>query len=158
MATYTLYTAVRARVWSCCGLALSTVLATEGSLRTCSCKPAGQKRCMTSAQATPNGMKAHVALEEVGASYTVKALDLGKNEQKEAWYTSRINPNGEIAPLATLCFHAWSKQAHVPAHCRAHTCHDRPLGRRPACVREWQHLAGASCPTSPSSALSCSSS
>jgi len=47
---------------------------------------------------TPNGWKASIMLEEVGLPYTVRALDLGKLEQKQAWYL-RINPNGRIPAL-----------------------------------------------------------
>ena len=52
-------------------------------------------------QGTPNGMKAHVVLEEVGASYTVKTIDMGANEQKEPWYI-KVNPNGMC-----LAEHCW---------------------------------------------------
>lgn len=47
---------------------------------------------------TPNGWKVSVALEELGLPYTVRALDLGKNEQKEPWYLA-INPNGRIPAI-----------------------------------------------------------
>jgi glutathione S-transferase/GST-like protein len=44
---------------------------------------------------TPNGRKVSVALEEMGLPYTVRAIDLGKNEQKEPWFLA-LNPNGRI--------------------------------------------------------------
>ncbi|MBL8947113.1 MAG: glutathione S-transferase N-terminal domain-containing protein [Myxococcales bacterium] len=44
---------------------------------------------------TPNGRKVSVALEELGLPYTVRAIDLGKNEQKEPWFLA-LNPNGRI--------------------------------------------------------------
>ena len=48
--------------------------------------------------ATPNGWKASVALEELGLPYDVRALDLGKGEQKAPDYL-RINPNGRIPAM-----------------------------------------------------------
>src|SRR3954470_23571722 len=48
--------------------------------------------------ATPNGWKVSVALEELGLPYTVRALSLGKLEQKEAWFL-KINPNGRIPAI-----------------------------------------------------------
>lgn len=48
--------------------------------------------------ATPNGRKISVMLEELGLPYTVRALDLGKLEQKQAWFL-RINPNGRIPAI-----------------------------------------------------------
>lgn len=48
--------------------------------------------------ATPNGWKASVALEELGLPYDVRALDLGKGEQKAPDYL-RINPNGRIPAI-----------------------------------------------------------
>jgi len=48
--------------------------------------------------ATPNGWKASVALEEMGLPYTVRALSLGKLEQKEEWFL-RINPNGRVPAI-----------------------------------------------------------
>jgi glutathione S-transferase len=47
---------------------------------------------------TPNGWKASIALEELGLPYTVRALDLGKLEQKQEGYL-RINPNGRIPAI-----------------------------------------------------------
>jgi len=47
---------------------------------------------------TPNGWKASIMLEEVGLSYTVKALRLDRLEQKEHWFL-RINPNGRIPAI-----------------------------------------------------------
>ena len=49
-------------------------------------------------EATPNGWKASVALEEMGLPYTVRALSLGKLEQKEEWFL-RINPNGRVPAI-----------------------------------------------------------
>lgn len=48
--------------------------------------------------ATPNGIKASIALEELGLPYEVRAIDLGKGEQKQEWFL-RINPNGRIPAL-----------------------------------------------------------
>jgi GST-like protein len=47
---------------------------------------------------TPNGWKASVTLEELELPYEVRALDLGKAEQKEPWYL-QINPNGRIPAI-----------------------------------------------------------
>jgi glutathione S-transferase len=44
---------------------------------------------------TPNGIKISVALEELGAGYTVRPIDLGKKVQKEPWFLA-LNPNGRI--------------------------------------------------------------
>lgn len=48
--------------------------------------------------ATPNGYKASIMLEELGAAYEVCALDLTKGEQKTESYLA-INPNGRIPAL-----------------------------------------------------------
>ena len=48
--------------------------------------------------ATPNGHKISILLEELGLAYEVRALELGKQEQKEAWYL-KINPNGRIPTI-----------------------------------------------------------
>jgi GST-like protein len=48
--------------------------------------------------ATPNGWKISIALEELGLTYTVRALSLGKLEQKEEWFL-KINPNGRIPAI-----------------------------------------------------------
>jgi len=48
--------------------------------------------------ATPNGHKISILLEELGLPYQVHALELGKQEQKEAWYL-KINPNGRIPAI-----------------------------------------------------------
>jgi len=48
--------------------------------------------------ATPNGWKVSVALEEMAVPYTVRALSLGKLEQKEEWFL-RINPNGRVPAI-----------------------------------------------------------
>jgi GST-like protein len=45
--------------------------------------------------ATPNGWKASIALEELALPYDVHPIDLGKLEQKEAWFL-KLNPNGRI--------------------------------------------------------------
>ena len=44
---------------------------------------------------TPNGHKASVTLEELELPYTVHAVNLGENEQKEEWFL-KLNPNGRI--------------------------------------------------------------
>lgn len=48
--------------------------------------------------ATPNGFKASIALEEMGLEYKVHPINLGKQEQKEAWFLE-INPNGRIPAI-----------------------------------------------------------
>ncbi len=48
--------------------------------------------------ATPNGWKASVTLEELGAAYEVHAIDLMKGEQKTPEYLA-INPNGRIPAI-----------------------------------------------------------
>lgn len=48
---------------------------------------------------TPNGQKANILLEELGLQYTVHAISLSKNEQKETWFTEKINPNGRIPAI-----------------------------------------------------------
>ena len=48
--------------------------------------------------ATPNGHKVSILLEELGLAYQVHALELSKQEQKEAWYL-KINPNGRIPAI-----------------------------------------------------------
>ena len=47
---------------------------------------------------TPNGWKASIALEELALPYEVRAIDLGKQEQKEPWFLA-INPNGRIPAI-----------------------------------------------------------
>lgn len=47
---------------------------------------------------TPNGHKISIALEELEIDYRVRAVDLGKREQKEDWFL-RINPNGRIPAI-----------------------------------------------------------
>jgi len=48
--------------------------------------------------ATPNGIKASIALEELEMPYTVHAIDLGGRVQKEDWFLA-INPNGRIPAI-----------------------------------------------------------
>lgn len=48
--------------------------------------------------ATPNGHKASILLEELGVPYEVQALELMKQQQKEAAYL-KINPNGRIPAI-----------------------------------------------------------
>jgi glutathione S-transferase/GST-like protein len=48
--------------------------------------------------ATPNGHKISIALEELALPYTLHALDLGANEQKQPWFLE-INPNGRIPAI-----------------------------------------------------------
>ncbi|KID85698.1 glutathione S-transferase II [Metarhizium guizhouense ARSEF 977] len=47
---------------------------------------------------TPNGIKASIALEELGLQYKVHAIKMMENEQKEPWFLD-INPNGRIPAL-----------------------------------------------------------
>ncbi|KAK9413196.1 putative Glutathione S-transferase [Seiridium unicorne] len=47
---------------------------------------------------TPNGQKASIVLEELGLKYTLHAIELGKDEQKEPWFLE-INPNGRIPAI-----------------------------------------------------------
>ena len=47
---------------------------------------------------TPNGWKVSITLEELELPYTVHALKLSKNEQKEPWFL-KINPNGRIPAI-----------------------------------------------------------
>jgi GSH-dependent disulfide-bond oxidoreductase len=47
---------------------------------------------------TPNGWKASVTLEELGMTYSVHAIDLGKGEQNHPDYL-RLNPNGRIPTI-----------------------------------------------------------
>ena len=48
--------------------------------------------------ATPNGHKISIALEELGLPYSLRALDLGRLEQKQPWFLA-INPNGRIPAI-----------------------------------------------------------
>lgn len=48
--------------------------------------------------ATPNGHKISIALEELGLSYRVHAVNLAQGEQKRPEYL-RLNPNGRIPTL-----------------------------------------------------------
>lgn len=51
---------------------------------------------------TPNGHKASILLEELkaayGKDYTMQAVNIGQNVQKEPWFTA-INPNGRIPAI-----------------------------------------------------------
>jgi GST-like protein len=47
---------------------------------------------------TPNGHKASITLEELGLDYTVTAIDLGSQEQKEPGFLA-VNPNGRIPAI-----------------------------------------------------------
>ena len=48
--------------------------------------------------ATPNGHKISIALEELDLPYALHLIDLGKNVQKEPWFTA-ISPNGRIPAI-----------------------------------------------------------
>ncbi len=48
--------------------------------------------------ATPNGHKVSCTLEALGLEYTVHAIDLGKNEQKDPAFLA-LNPNGRIPAI-----------------------------------------------------------
>lgn len=47
---------------------------------------------------TPNGIKASIALEELGLDYEVYPIKMSANEQKEDWFL-KINPNGRIPAI-----------------------------------------------------------
>ncbi len=49
-------------------------------------------------EATPNPLKVHIALHEVGAEYTSKRVDFGKEEQKSSEFR-KLNPNARIPVL-----------------------------------------------------------
>ncbi len=49
-------------------------------------------------QATPNGWKISIMLEELQVPYTIKEISFKKNEQKSDWYL-KINPNGRIPAI-----------------------------------------------------------
>ena len=48
--------------------------------------------------ATPNGHKVSIALEELALPYTLRTLELSKNEQKQPAFLA-INPNGRIPAI-----------------------------------------------------------
>ena len=48
--------------------------------------------------ATPNGWKVSITLEELGLNYSVHALQLSQQQQKEDWYL-KLNPNGRIPTI-----------------------------------------------------------
>lgn len=48
--------------------------------------------------ATPNGMKANIAAEEAGVTYTLRPIRLREREQKEPWFVA-ISPQGKIPAL-----------------------------------------------------------
>ncbi len=48
--------------------------------------------------ATPNGLKASIALEELGLPYKVEHINIATNKQKEQWFLD-INPNGRIPAM-----------------------------------------------------------
>jgi GST-like protein len=47
---------------------------------------------------TPNGRKISVALEEMGLPYTVRPVNIGKGEQREAEFL-KLSPNGRIPAI-----------------------------------------------------------
>jgi glutathione S-transferase len=47
---------------------------------------------------TPNGWKISIALEEMALPYTVHAIKLSQNDQKQDWYV-KLNPNGRIPTI-----------------------------------------------------------
>ena len=47
---------------------------------------------------TPNGWKASITLEELGAEYSVHHIHMDQLEQKEPWFL-KINPNGRIPAI-----------------------------------------------------------
>jgi len=48
--------------------------------------------------ATPNGIKISIALEELGLPYKVEHINISTNRQKEPWFLE-INPNGRIPAI-----------------------------------------------------------
>ncbi|OCT48351.1 glutathione S-transferase [Cladophialophora carrionii] len=48
--------------------------------------------------ATPNGLKASIALEELGIPYKFEHINISTNRQKEPWFLE-INPNGRIPAM-----------------------------------------------------------
>jgi len=48
--------------------------------------------------ATPNGIKISIALEELGLPYKTEHIDISTNRQKEPWFLE-INPNGRIPAI-----------------------------------------------------------
>ncbi|KAL6249117.1 Glutathione S-transferase 2 [Rhinocladiella similis] len=48
--------------------------------------------------ATPNGIKISIALEELGIPYKTEHINISTNRQKEPWFLE-INPNGRIPAL-----------------------------------------------------------
>lgn len=53
--------------------------------------------------ATPNGQKISIALEEFGLDYTVKHIDLSKDEQKQDWFT-KINVRDSSLPSSVYLY------------------------------------------------------
>ena len=50
---------------------------------------------------TPNGYKVSILLEELNVKYNVHKIDLGKQDQKQAWFL-KLNPNGRIPVIKDL--------------------------------------------------------
>nr|AIL25475.1 Ure2p3 [Exophiala pisciphila] len=48
--------------------------------------------------ATPNGIKISIALEELGIPYKAERIDISTGKQKEQWFLD-INPNGRIPAI-----------------------------------------------------------
>ena len=48
--------------------------------------------------ATPNGLKISIALEELGIPYKTEHINISTNRQKEPWFLE-INPNGRIPAI-----------------------------------------------------------
>lgn len=53
--------------------------------------------------ATPNSLKAAIALEEMGLAYELKAVNVRKGEQKEPGFLA-LNPNGKVPVLVDAGF------------------------------------------------------
>ena len=60
--------------------------------------------------ATPNGRKISIALEEIGAEYEVKKVDLGAGEQLAPEFLA-VNPNGKIPALEDEGIVIWESAA-----------------------------------------------
>jgi hypothetical protein len=80
---------------------MKTILSSKQNLLTSICNRvfmSGKTGIELFSAATPNGHKISIFLEEAKIPYTLRQIDLSKNEQKEEWYL-KINPNGRIPAI-----------------------------------------------------------